>query len=73
MPRARWSVAHLVGLWRVRIAEGLATALLAFGLHSRGGGCRCAFTTFTCRHGTSDWERHPRSQALWEGVSAAQF
>lgn len=44
---------------------------LRLGLRSPGGACGCAFTAFTCRPGTSDWERHPRCQALLKGASAA--
>lgn len=72
-PRARWSRAHLAGQPRVRITERPVAAVLAFGLRSPGGGCGCAFTVFTCRPGTSDWEQHPRSRPLVEGAGAAAF
>lgn len=59
------------GPWRLRITECPAAAVLTLGFRSRGGGCGCAVTAFTCRPGTSDWEQHPRSLTLLEGASAA--
>lgn len=52
-PRAQWSFAHLVEGEDNGVSDCRAPRL---GVRSLGGGCGCAFTTFTCRPGKSDWK-----------------